>query len=327
MEFAGWLAYIAVGVGLLVWSADRFLTGAIGAANRIGVSPLLIGLTAVSVGTSGPEIVVAALASVRNTPDIAIGNAIGSNIANIGLVLGITALFRPLPFARSVLNFELRWLIAATVISVICISGSALTRLDGMILLFGLLILMWQLIQGQRKESAQPKEVLGREELNRAQGLSGKKSVWLFLSGLVILLLSAELLVWSATGLARALDVPELVIGLTVIAVGTSLPELTATLGGALKGQPDLAIGNIVGSNILNILAILAIPALISAPDTSPETLWRDLLTMVALTVMLVFFAYGFRERPSITPFEGLVLVVTWVAYNALLYHQNTAAV
>lgn len=315
-------ACIIAGLILLIWSADRFLSGAAATAKGFGISPLLIGLTVVSLGTSAPEIVVSVMASLQNTPNIAIGNAIGSNIANIGLVLGITALFRPLPFPKSVLTFELPWLIAVTFIAFLFIADNQLTRLEGVALVLGLGILLWQIARRQKNNPDDWNEgLLPEEGGDDASEKLTKKPIWLFLSGLVVLLLSAELLVWSATGLAREMNVSELVIGLTIVAIGTSLPELAATVGAALRGQTGLAIGNVVGSNILNILAVLAIPALLRAPGIPPEILWRDFLTMSALTLLLMFFAYGLKNKPSISRFEGVVLTIFWFGYNALLYY------
>lgn len=303
---------------VMIWSTDRFLTGAANSAKQLGVSPLLIGLTIVSLGTSAPEIVVAVVAAFNDTPNLAIGNALGSNIANIGMVLGITALFRPLPFPSSVLKSEMVWLIAAVVLALILLADSHFSRVDGLLLLSGLALLLWNIARQQKKG----KKKVEPEELKNSDKIFDKTNIWLFISGLVLLLLSAELLVWSATLIAAELGVSDLIIGLTIIAIGTSLPELFTTLGSALKGQPGLAIGNVVGSNILNLLAVLAIPGLITPTDLLPETMPRDFFAMAALTMLLVLFAYGFSSKPSITRFEGCILAAAWIAYNALLFHQ-----
>ena len=306
------------GLVVLIWSADRFLTGAANSAKQLGMSPLLIGLTIVSLGTSAPEIVVAASAAFNGTPNLAIGNALGSNIANIGMVLGITALFRPLPFPPSVLKSEMVWLIATVIIAFLFLVDLHLSRVDGLLLLSGLALLLWNIARQQKKEHKKVEP----EKLEDAENLSGKANIYLFSSGLILLLLSAQMLVWAATQIAAELGVSDLIIGLTIIAIGTSLPEFATTLGGALKGQPGLAIGNVVGSNILNLLAVLAIPGLIAPTDLLPETMSRDFVAMAALTMLLVLFAYGFRSKPSITRFEGFILTAAWVAYNALLLHQ-----
>lgn len=312
------LSAIVVGLILMVWSANRFLNGAANAAKILGMSPFLIGLTVVSLGTSGPELVVAAIAAINGTPKLAIGNAIGSNIANIGLVLGVTAIFKVLPFPKSVLKSELPWLVILTLITFGLLLDLHLSMLDGVFLLAGLAFVLWR-IAHQQKHAAEPIQSDPPAEISE---LSQRKTIWHFLSGLTVLLLSAQMLVWAATHLATHLGISELVIGLTVVAIGTSLPELATTLGSALKKQPELAIGNIVGSNILNLVAVLALPALIAPTDIPPSALWRDFLVMTALTFLLALFAYGFSPRPAITRFEGLALVVVWSAYNVLLYHQ-----
>lgn len=316
------LISIIIGLVLLVWSADRFLTGAVVIAKLLGMSPLLIGLTIVSLGTSGPEIVVATIASLNGTPGIAIGNAIGSNIANIGMVLGVTALFRVLPFPQSVLKSELFWLIVATVLAFLCVVDSSLSRLNSLVLIGGLIVIFWRIA----KRAHQPGEDAAgtTEKPDESPAISAPVASWLFFSGLVVLLFSAEVLVWSASAVAAELGVSDLMIGLTIVAIGTSLPELAATLGGALKGQTGLAIGNVVGSNILNLLAVLAIPGLISPAELPLEVLRRDFFAMSVLTLLLVLFAYGFSPKPSITRFEGAILFIVWIAYNSLLYYHSS---
>lgn len=313
-----WLPVISLFLGFaaLVWSADRFLAGAAASARHLGMAPVMIGMTVVSVGTSAPEIVVAVAAALDGTPVLAVGNAIGSNIANIGLVLGVTALLAPLPFSRGVLRSELPWLMGATVVAILCLADLHMGLLDGLVLLTGLGIVIWKLVRDPGTEDAQ--DIL--EELEELPSLGrGAAFLWL-LSGLLVLLVSAEVLVWAASELALALGVSELVVGLTIVAVGTSLPELAATVGSALKGHVDIAIGNVVGSNILNILAVLAVPGLLAPSNLSPDVLWRDAAMMSALTLLLVLFAYGISNRPVITRFEGLVVAVAWTGYMVLLY-------
>lgn len=313
---------LIVGFVTLVWSADRFLNGAAASARLIGMSPLMIGLTIVSLGTSAPEIMVAVAAAFNGTTLLAIGNAIGSNIANIGLVLGIAALIAPLPFARSVLSSELPWLMIATLAAFLVLFNLHLGRLEGIGLLLLLGVLMWRLVREHRNSSdveelaPELEEITALEQLTRTQAI-----VWL-LTGLVVLLLAAQLLVWAATEIAVLLGVSELIIGLTVIAVGTSLPELAATVGSVIKGHTDIAIGNVVGSNILNILAVMALPAIIAPVTLDVAILWRDFGMMLAMTLLLLLFAYGLNRRPVITRFEGMVLLLAWIGYNSLLYTQ-----
>jgi len=317
-----WLLITSLICGLvtLVWSADRFLNGAAATAHNMGMSKLVIGLTIVSLGTSAPEVFVAITAAIHDTSELAVGNAIGSNIANIGLVLGFTALLVPLPFSGPVLRAELPWLMGTTLAALLCLYDLKLGRLEGVGLLAILAALMIRLYHNQREGTETPLPEL--EELEEIPELPTPRAVFWLLSGLVVLLLSAQLLVWAATGVAHALGVSELVIGLTVVAIGTSLPELAATVGSALKGHADIAIGNVVGSNILNILAVMSLPGLIEPTKLSSAVLWRDSGMMLALTVLLVLFAYAFNARPVITRFEGAILLLAWIGYNTLLYHQ-----
>ena len=314
------LLLMIVGFAVLIWSADRFLSGAAATATNLGVSNIVIGLTVVSLGTSAPEIVVALIAALEGNAILAIGNAIGSNIANIGLVLGITAIVAPLPFSQNVLRRELPWLLGATVLAIVLIFDRELSFTDGVFLLAGLAYILWQLLRSERDsdpaESALASELEGLPEMKQSSAL-----FWLF-AGLAALLASAQLLVYAATQIALDLGISSMIIGLTIVAIGTSLPELAATVGAAMKGQPDIAIGNIVGSNILNILAVLAVPALISTTGLDFSALWRDSGMMLALTLMLALFAYGMNSRAVITRFEGLVMLLAWIGYNLLLIQQ-----
>ena len=319
-----WIPILALIVGFvaLIWSADRFVSGAAATASNLNVSKVLIGLTVVSVGTSAPELLVALAAALEGSSSLAIGNAIGSNIANIGLVLGVTAIVAPLPFAPGVLKLELPWLVAGTLLALFCLFDLWLGTIDGLLLLAGLWLIMYRLMRKQRGAAHGIRETL-EEELEELPAMTtGRGLLWSGI-GLVVLLAAAWVLVWAATEIARLLGVSELVIGLTIVAVGTSLPELAATLGAAIKGHPDIAIGNVVGSNILNILAVLAVPALLHPVGIDPEVLWRDYGMMAALTTLLVLFAYAIGSRPVITRFEGCVMVLAWTGYMLLLYHQS----
>lgn len=319
-----WLPILVLIFGfiMLVWSADRFVSGAAATANNLGVSKMLIGLTVVSLGTSAPEILVALAASLEGLPTLAIGNAIGSNIANIGLVLGVTAILTPLPFAPSVLKGELPWLIGTTVIALFCLSDYHLGTVDGIVLFSGLGYILYRLMRVPQETTEGFGESF-QDELEELPEMRTPQAVFWLITGLVVLLGSAEALVWAATVIAEYLGVSELIIGLTVVAVGTSLPELAATVGAAVKGHPDIAIGNVVGSNILNILAVMAVPAIVHPTDLDDVVLWRDFGMMFALTMLLVLFAYGIGSRPVITRFEGAVIVLGWIGYNYMLYQQS----
>ena len=315
------LIALILGFVALVWSADRFLSGAAACASNFGVSKMLIGLTVVSVGTSAPEILVALFAAIDGNPLLAVGNAIGSNIANIGLVLGITALVAPLPFSKPVRQAELPWLIGATLLALALLFDQNVSVLDGCILLTGLAAILWQLAKSQSNPDQEMSSSMQDELDEFAEMSTLQGATWLVL-GLIILLVSAQVLVWAATSIAVSLGVSEMIIGLTIVAVGTSLPELAATIGSAIKGHTDIAIGNVVGSNILNILAVLAVPALVHPTRVDPAALWRDGGMMLALTLMLALFAYGINSRAVITRFEGAVMLMAWIGYNMLLVQQ-----
>ena len=314
------LTLLVLGFVALIWSADKFLSGAAATATNMGVSKMMIGLTVVSVGTSAPEIVVASMAALDGNSLLAVGNAIGSNIANIGLVLGITAIITPLPFSANVLRKELPWLLGATLLAVILLFDRRLDFVDGIILLLGLTYILWQLMASQSDPEYSTEAI--SDELDDLPEMTNRQSIFWLTVGLIVLLISAQVLVYAATNIATTLGVSDLIIGLTIVAVGTSLPELAATVGSAIKGQPDIAIGNIVGSNILNILAVLAVPGLIHATDIDYAALWRDSGMMLALTLMLALFAYGLNSRAVITRFEGSVMLMAWIGYNLLLIQQ-----
>ena len=314
------LTLLVLGFVALIWRADKFLSGAAATATNMGVSKMMIGLTVVSVGTSAPEIVVATMAALDGTSLLAVGNAIGSNIANIGLVLGITAIITPLPFSRNVRRKELPWLLGATFLAVILMFDRHLGFVDGLILLLGLAYILWQLVVSQSDPEYSTDAIA--DELDELPEMTNKQSIFWLAIGLIVLLASAQVLVYAATNIASTLGVSDMIIGLTIVAVGTSLPELAATVGSALKGQPDIAIGNVVGSNILNILAVLAVPGLINATDMNYAALWRDSGLMLALTLMLALFAYGINSRAVITRFEGAVMLMAWMGYNLLLIQQ-----
>jgi len=310
---------LIVGFSALIWSADRFVHASAAAAKNLGVSKIVIGLTFVAVGTSAPEIVVGLQDSLGGRGQLAIGNAIGSNIANIGLVLGITALVRPLPFATTTLKREIPWLIGATALALFCLVDRDLGILDGLALLAGLAFLLYRLARVGRRAGELPDNI--QSELDELPDMTMVIAGLWFLAALVVLLVSAHLVVEGAREVALRFGVSEVVVGLTVVAVGTSLPELSVTVTAVLRGHADMAIGNVVGSNILNILAVLAVPALLAPQEIEVAVLWRDYGLMVALTALLILFAYGIGSRKIITRFEGGVLVTGWVGYTYLIYH------
>ncbi len=312
------------GLVLLIWSADKFVASAVAIATQMNVPKLLIGLTVVSVGTSAPEIVVTLIAALQGNSGLGFGNAIGSNIANIGLVLGMTAIVVPLPFAMSVLKFEMPWLLLATLL-VACILGwdYELSRIDGVILFVMLAAGMYQMFRAARKRHALPDGL--EEELQDLEEMS-KRQAWSWLIvGSLLLVGAAEMVVFGAKYIAGYFGVPSSVVGLTIVALGTSLPELAATMTAATKGHPEIAIGNVVGSNILNILAVLPIPALILPYALSTTEVWRDLGTMFAFTMLLALFAYGIRSKKIVTRFEGSVLLLGYIGYIVIVVVQELA--
>ena len=316
-------AALLAGFLILFKSADQFVIGAVATAKNLSISPMVIGLTVVALGTSAPEIFVSVTSSLQGEPGLAVGNAIGSNIANIGLVLGFTALIVPLRFRVDILRNDLPILVFVTLCAGAALIDLHLGLWDGLLLLTGLALFVFRLAVEQKRAS---NFVIAAEisELEEMPHMSTARALVTFLLSLVFLLLSAELLVWAVVNIAASLGVSELVIGLTVIAVGTSLPELVVSVTSALKHQTDLAVGNIVGSNILNILAVLSIPGLIYPTHYADSTLWRDYAMMLALTAALVVFAYGFRSNTKVSRLEGAILLTAWVGYMFYLYHVAT---
>jgi len=311
------LAVIA-GLIVLVWSADQFVDGAAGTAGHFGMPPLLIGMVIVGFGTSAPEMVVSALAASQGNPGIALGNAYGSNITNIALILGLTALISPIAVHSQVLRKELPILIALAGLAAYQLWDGHVSRTDAWILLGLFACLMgWTIRQGLRNKT----DVLGSEvaEELAAHPVALSKSVWQLILGLVLLVASSRLLVWGAVEIAQGLGVSDIVIGLTIIAIGTSLPELASSLAATRKGEHDIALGNVLGSNIFNTLAVVGIAGAIHPMSVGPEVLSRDLLVMTALTLLLFVFCYGFRGLGRINRLEGLVLLSCYIGYMVYL--------
>ncbi len=314
------LAFSAVVVGLvfLVWSADKFIEGAAVTAKHYGMSPLLIGMLIVGFGTSAPEMVVSALASMQGNPGIALGNAYGSNITNIALILGLTAIISPILVHSQVLRKEMPVLIAITALAAFQLADGHLSRLDAIVLMVVFFILMgWSVYQGlTSKDDTLGNEMQGEVD---AYNMPLKKAIFWLVFGLVVLILSSRLLVWGAVDIAVALGVSDLIIGLTIVAIGTSLPELASSLMAVKKGEHDMAIGNVIGSNMFNTLTVVGIAGLISPMAVEPDILRRDVAVMAGLTILLFIFAYGIRGPGRITRIEGGVLLTAFVAYTTYL--------
>ncbi len=306
---------IIAGFLLLVWGADRFVMGASATAQNLGVPPLLIGMTVVGFGTSAPEILVSANAALTGNPGLAIGNAIGSNIANIALILGATALVMPLTIRSATLRSELRILLVVTFGATLPFVDTRLGRVDGILLLVGLgLMMYWMVHLSLRSRVSDP--MLAEVEAEIRHDLTlGAATMWLVI-GLVILLASSRALVWAAVGIAEALGVSDLVIGLTIVAIGTSLPELAASLTAAVRNEHDLAIGNVIGSNMYNLLAVLGVAGVLAPLDIDRHVLTRDLPLMIALTLVLFVMSLNYHGKGRITRLEGLALLITFIGYQ-----------
>jgi len=309
---------ILAGLALLVWSADRFVEGSAATAGHFGMPPLLIGMVVVGFGTSAPEMVVSALAASQGNPGLALGNAYGSNITNIGLILGITAVIAPIAVHSQVMRKELPILALVTLAAAWLLFDGELSRLDstGLLVLFAL-VLGWSIWSGMRKTD----DVFATEmdaELATHPMPIRNAMLWLVV-GLVLLIISSRILVWGAVDLATRFGVSDLVIGLTIVAIGTSLPELASSIIAARKGEHDLALGNILGSNLFNTLAVVGIAGSIAPMAVANEVLMRDIPVMVGLTLALFVLGYGFRGPGRINRVEGAGLLAVFVGYTAYL--------
>jgi cation:H+ antiporter len=322
-----WLELLAIigGFVLLTWSADRFVVGAAAVAWNLNVPPLIIGLTIVSIGTSAPEMLVSGMAALQGNTGLSVGNAIGSNIINIGLVLGITALIAPLDVHSRILSRELPVLLAIMAITWLLLLDGTLGLLDGTLLLSGMvLMLAWMTYVGkQSRDGRDPMTAEYAEEIQTGLGM-GRAVFWLVV-GSVFLLISSRVLVWGAVSVAQQLGVSDLIIGLTIVALGTSLPELAASVAGAIKNEHDIVIGNIIGSNIFNLLAVLGLPGVIHPGSIDAAVMERDYIAMVILTIILFAMAYGFRGGARcVNRLEGGVLLLIFIGYQSLLYFSVT---
>ncbi|MEE2729257.1 MAG: calcium/sodium antiporter [Pseudomonadota bacterium] len=319
------LAFIAIiaGLVLLVWSSDKFVDGAVGLAEGLGMSKAMIGLTIVALGTSAPEIVVSVMSALAESPELAFGNAVGSNIANIGLVLGITALIAALPVTPGLLKQDLPALLAVTAVGGFLCSDHLLSREDGWAMMVMLVLLMYLMFRYKKEHS---EELISPESEEDIPDLGMKQSVFWFIIGTTILIGSSRLLVWGAIEVATALNVSEVVIGLTIVAIGTSLPELAASVASALRRHHDIALGNIIGSNILNLLAVLSAGAVIYPIEISEQNFLRDYGAMAAITALLALFIFWPRKRRQLSKLEGAVLLVGYVGYLGFLYQQTVTA-
>ena len=313
---------LVAGFLLLVWGADRLVAGASATARNLGVSPLIIGLTIIGFGTSAPELVVSAVATLKGNSGLAVGNAIGSNIANMGLVLGVTALIYPLRLESTALKREYPVLLLIMLVCFLMALNGIYSTVEGWILLIGLLLVVFWIIRiGLHRPSSDP---LAEEfDAEIPKDVPTKVAVFWLVVGLIVLPVSSTFLVDGAITIARFLGVTDTVIGLTIVALGTSLPELATAITAALHKEDDLAIGNIIGSNIFNLLGVLGIAAVINPVTLSPIILARDFPAMFLMTGALYLMASDFRGPGRIGRRSGSVLLLMFIGYFIMVWMSS----
>ncbi|MEZ8158854.1 calcium/sodium antiporter [Vibrio splendidus] len=317
------IAFLIIGLGFLVWSADKLVYGAAALARNFGISPLVIGMTILAMGSSAPEMMVSATAALDGKTDTAVGNVLGSNIANIALILGITALIKPLSISSGVIRRELPLMIGVTLLAGALLWDNHLGFYEGVLLFVLFAAFLFAMLQISRSETKNGDAFLEEQESEVPEGVSNPKAAMWVVVGLIILPLAANMLVDNAVVIAKFFGMSDLVIGLTIIAVGTSLPELAASLAGVMKGEDDMAVGNIIGSNVFNILAVMGIPGILNPSVLSEFAMGRDFWVMLGVSLLLVVMALG--KSRSVNRIEGGVLIVTFVAYQAYLLMNMSA--
>ena len=310
------------GLSLLIWGADRMVIGAAVTADNLGVSPMLVGLTVVGFATSAPEILVSATAALHGSPNLAVGNALGSNIANIGLVAGMAATIQPLEVRSQTLSRELPVMLAVSVIPVLLFPDQMLGRIDGIFLLLVFVgFLYWIVKLGIKTHGHDPIESEYSEDM--PSGISPRKA-WMWIAvGLAVLVIGSEFLVSGAKNFAQALGISELVVGVTLLAVGTSLPELAVSVVSIRKGHHGLALGNIIGSNAFNTLAVLGVAAVIHPAQLDLDTVRLHLPVMLAFTVAFFFMAYNYNGSMRLNRFSGAALLIGFVVYHSYVALQT----
>ena len=315
---------VLAGLALLIWSSDKFVEGAASIARIMGISPLIVGMFIIGLGTSAPEMLVSAVAAIQGNPSLGIGNAIGSNITNITLVLGFTAIFYTLPVHSQLLRQEMPLILASGVLAWLLMRDGYFSRNDALILLVALVFVLGWMFVSVRRQARRNDPLIDESIEELPDKMPLKTAIIWTIVGLVLLLISSKMLVWGASNIATQMGVSDLVIGLTIVAIGTSLPELAATLSSAKKGETDLAVGNIVGSNMFNTLAVLPIPGLIQPLPLPGDVMSRDLPIMLVLTLVLLLFSFGcFKNmRYKITRSKGFILLLAFIAYEGLIFYQ-----
>ncbi|NCB03371.1 MAG: calcium/sodium antiporter [Spirochaetia bacterium] len=313
------LLAIVSGLVLLVISADKFIEGSAMSALYFHVSPLLIGMVIVGFGSSAPELVVSVMAASRGNPGIAIGNAFGSNIVNIALILGITALIKPIMVSSSILKKELPLLVGVIILTYVCIRDLTISRLDGIILILGFMALMvWTVHQSKRETKDTYREDLEKEQSNK--NISLTRALFYLFFGIIFLIISSRLLVWGSVEITTLLGVSEVITGLTVVAIGTSLPELASCIAAVKKGEDDIALGNIIGSYLFNTLLVVGLASSISPFKLDQIIIIRDFLFMAVLTLSLFIIGYRWKKGVGrINRYEGLILLLSYIVYVTFL--------
>lgn len=317
------IGLLLLGFVLLIFSADKFVYGAAALARNFGLSPMFIGLTIVAMGSSAPEMFVSATAALQGTPDTAVGNALGSNITNIGLVLGISALIKPIAVSSSALHRELPIVMLVTLAAVYILWDAQFSFIEGSLLFVGFITFIALVTYYSMKQKT--KDPMVEEAMGEVpDDVPTSRAVLWLIFGLILLPSSSAILVDSATNIAKAFGISDLVIGLTIIAIGTSLPELAASISSIMKGEDDMALGNILGSNIFNILAVLSLAGIIAPGAVDPMSGPRDALYMLAITSGMMLMCYGLKKIKTVSRIEGGLLLAAFIGYQVLLFNTAT---
>ncbi|EGR2744378.1 calcium/sodium antiporter [Vibrio parahaemolyticus] len=312
---------IITGFVLLIWSAGKFVEGAAGTANHVGMPPLLIGMVVVGFGTSAPEMVVSIMAAMDGNPALALGNAIGSNIVNITLILGLTAMISPIAVHSNIIRKELPILLLVTLAIGAMLWNDHISKVEAWALIGGFIILIcWSIWSVSHSKGDHLEQELDDKLSNQMMSLSS--SIFWLVTGLVLLIVSSRLLVWGAVEIAQTLGVSDLLIGLTIVALGTSLPELATSIVAARKGEHDIAVGNVVGSNMFNSLAVIGIAGTIEPIiNIGSEVFWRDWSSMLLVTGLLLLTAARFGKPKTISRSEGAIMLACYFGYNSYLIY------
>ena len=313
---------LIIGFAALVWSADRFVYGAAALAKNMGIPTLIIGLTVVAMGSSAPEMMVSASAALADKTDTAVGNAVGSNITNILLVLGVTALLRPLSVSSMTLKREMPLVLLISVAAWYVFSDNYFSFAEGIALMIAFAVFIGGLVIVSLRAKNQDDPFVSEACEDVPNDVSTKSAVFWLVIGMILLPISSHFLVESAVDIAKYFGLSDLVIGLTIIAIGTSLPELADCIAGVLKNEDDLALGNIVGSNIFNLLAVLPLAGIINPSIIDPSAANRDALIMIAATVVLIAMSLNFKGARRINRVEGGFLLVAFIAYQGYIFSQ-----